>query len=134
MGNGIERWSLNSLRLRRMLWVADEFLRDLRSDYREHSVKNLRRCSIVARGQPSILAAANWSEFIHELGRISSYIFVRLGIFKVFTWSRSGALAARSRSFGVPPRRQTHECQPVKGESARSRPRAGSARRSMPCL
>jgi len=82
------------------IWVADEFCATLDPITANIVSRNLRRCA-KEMGVTVILAAANWSEFIHEL-RPDTIVHLRAPWdYRVFSWTDFQGAIARSRALGV---------------------------------
>jgi ABC-type transport system involved in cytochrome c biogenesis ATPase subunit/GNAT superfamily N-acetyltransferase len=82
------------------VWVADEFCATLDPVTACIVSRNLRRCA-KALGVTVILAAANWSEFIHEL-RPDTVIHLRAPWdYRVFPWKDFEQAIGRSRVLGA---------------------------------
>jgi ABC-type phosphate/phosphonate transport system ATPase subunit/GNAT superfamily N-acetyltransferase len=82
------------------VWIADEFCATLDPITANIVSRNLRRCA-KELGVTVILAAASWSEFIHEL-RPDTVVHLRAPWdYRVFSWKRFERAVARSRTLGV---------------------------------
>lgn len=82
------------------VWIADEFCATLDPITANIVARNLRRRA-KARGATVILAAANWSEFVHEL-RPDLIVHLRAPWdYRVFSWPQFRKALARSRSLGI---------------------------------
>lgn len=83
------------------VWVADEFCATLDPMTANIVSRNLRRCAKEI-GVTVILAAANWSEFIHEL-RPDTIVHLRAPWdYRVFSWTDFQRAITRSRALGAP--------------------------------
>lgn len=84
------------------VWVADEFCATLDPLTASIVSRNLRRCA-KALGVTVVLAAANWSEFIHEL-RPDRVVHLRAPWdYRVFSWEEFGTAIRQSRVLGGRP-------------------------------
>jgi ABC-type phosphate/phosphonate transport system ATPase subunit/GNAT superfamily N-acetyltransferase len=82
------------------VWVADEFCATLDSITANIVSRNLRRCA-KQLGVTVILAAANWSEFIHEL-RPDTIVHLRAPWdYRVFSWEEFLDAIGRSPALGI---------------------------------
>jgi ABC-type phosphate/phosphonate transport system ATPase subunit/GNAT superfamily N-acetyltransferase len=82
------------------VWVADEFCATLDPVTACIVARNLRRCA-KALGVTVILAAANWSEFIHEL-RPDTVVHLRAPWdYRVFSWKDFAQAIGRSSVLGL---------------------------------
>lgn len=82
------------------VWVADEFCATLDPITANIVSRNLRRCA-KELGVTVVLAAANWSEFIHEL-RPDTIVHLRAPWdYRVFSWTDFQGAISRSRALGV---------------------------------
>lgn len=83
------------------VWIADEFCATLDPMTANIVSRNLRRCA-KELGVTVILAAANWSEFIHEL-RPDTIVHLRAPWdYRVFSWTHFQRAIIRSRALGAP--------------------------------
>jgi ABC-type ATPase with predicted acetyltransferase domain len=81
------------------VWVADEFCGTLDPITANIVSRNLRRCA-KNLGVTAILAAANWSEFIHEL-RPDTIVHLRTPWdHRVFSWTEFQQAVSRSHALG----------------------------------
>lgn len=81
------------------VWVADEFCATLDPMTANIVSRNLRRCA-KELGVTVILAAANWSEFIHEL-RPDTIVHLRAPWdYRVFSWTEFQRAVSRSDALG----------------------------------
>lgn len=86
------------------VWVADEFCATLDPITANIVSRNLHRCA-KALGVTVVLAAANWSEFIHEL-RPDTVVHLRAPWdYRLFTWRDFSRAVRRSRILGSAPAR-----------------------------
>jgi ABC-type Mn2+/Zn2+ transport system ATPase subunit len=82
------------------VWIADEFCATLDPMTANIVSRNLRRCANEL-GVTVILAAANWSEFIHEL-RPDTIVHLRAPWdYRVFSWTEFRRAVSRSHTFGA---------------------------------
>jgi ABC-type ATPase with predicted acetyltransferase domain len=82
------------------VWIADEFCATLDPITASIVARNLRRRA-KQRGATAILAAANWTEFIHEL-RPDIVIHLRAPWdYRVFNWDEFRQSVAMSPSLGI---------------------------------
>lgn len=83
------------------VWVADEFCATLDPITANIVSRNLRRCA-KEFGVTVILAAANWSGFIHEL-QPDTIVHLRAPWdYRVFSWNEFRQAISRSRALGAP--------------------------------
>lgn len=82
------------------VWVADEFCATLDPITANIVSRNLRRCA-KHLGVTVIIAAANWSEFIHEL-RPDTIVHLRAPWdYRVFSWAEFEQAISRSQVLGL---------------------------------
>ncbi len=82
------------------IWVADEFCATLDPITANIVARNIRRCA-KELGITVILAAANWSEFVHEL-QPDSIVHLRAPWdYRIFSWKEFRRAIGRSRTLGV---------------------------------
>ncbi|MHB1952316.1 MAG: GNAT family N-acetyltransferase [Sulfobacillus sp.] len=82
------------------VWVADEFCATLDPITANIVARNLRRCA-KELGITVILAAANWSAFVHEL-RPDSIVHLRAPWdYRIFSWKEFRRAIGRSRVLGI---------------------------------
>jgi ABC-type ATPase with predicted acetyltransferase domain len=81
------------------IWIADEFCATLDPITANIVSRNLRRCA-KKLGVTVILAAANWSEFIHELQPDTVVHLRSPWEYKIFNWDEFQEAVARSHAIG----------------------------------
>lgn len=89
------------------VWIADEFCATLDPITANIVAKNLRRCA-KELGATVILAAANWSTFVHELQPDVTVHLRAPWDHRVFDWPQFEEAISRSGALGAPPHLFSH--------------------------